>query len=82
MSQEKVNKYKEQKANRKKIIKKEKAKHFFRKCMVGIVGVALIGWLGYSAYGIYDSNRPKQTAEVDYTAITDYQTSLTSGSEK
>ena len=42
MSQEKVSRYKEEKANRKSMMKKEKRKHFFRKCVVGIVALA---WL-------------------------------------
>ena len=33
-------------------------------------------WLGYSGYNLYDSSRPKQTAQVDYTAITEYQSHL------
>lgn len=49
MSQEKVARYKEEKANRKTMMKKEKRKHFFRKCVVGVVAIGLIGWIGYSA---------------------------------
>lgn len=76
MSQEKVDKYKQEKANRKKNMQKEKAKHIVRRCVIGVLGLALIGWIGYSGYTVYESNRPKQTAEVDYTAIEDYQQSL------
>ena len=53
MSQEKVSRYKEEKANRKAMMKKEKRKHFFRKCVVGIVALGLVGWIGYSAYSMY-----------------------------
>lgn len=77
MSQEKVDRYKQEKANRKKTMKKEKAKHLLRRCVVGVLGLALVGWLGYSVYHVYDTNRPKQTAEIDYSAISDYQQSLT-----
>lgn len=76
MSQEKVDRYKQEKANRKQNMKKEKVKQGFRRIVVGVLGLALVGWLGYSAYNVYDSSRPKPTAQVDYTAITDYQTSL------
>lgn len=76
MSQEKVSRYKEEKANRKAIMKKEKRKHFFRKCVVGIVELGLVGWIGYSAYSMYESSRPRQTAEVDYSAIDSYIDSL------
>lgn len=76
MSQQKVDRYKEEKANRKQTIKKERVKHLIRRCVVGVLGVALIGWLGYSAYNVYESNQPKQTAAVDYQAISDYQQKL------
>ncbi len=76
MSQEKVDRYKQEKANRKQNMKKEKVKQLFRRCVVGVLGLALIGWLGYSAYNVYDTSRPKQTAQVDYTAITDFQSDL------
>lgn len=72
MSQEKVARYKEEKANRKSMMKKEKRKDFFRKCIVGVVALGLVGWIGYSAYNMYESNRPRQTAEVDYSEINNY----------
>lgn len=76
MSQEKVDRYKQEKANRKQNMKKEKAKQVFRRGVVGVLGLALIGWLGYSAYNVYETNKPKETAQVDYTAITEYQSDL------
>ena len=72
MSQEKVARYKEEKANRKAIMKREKRKHFVRKCAVGIVSVALIGWIGYSAFEMYQSSIPREMAEIDYTEIDTY----------
>ena len=76
MSQEKVARYKEEKANRKTMMKKEKRKQFFRKCVVGVVAIGLIGWIGYSAYNMYESSRPRQMAEVDYSEIDSYIESL------
>lgn len=69
MSQEKVDRYKEEKANRKKIMKKAKIMNMVRKCVVGVVGLVLIGWIGYSAYNTYDANRPQEKVEIDYTSI-------------
>ena len=37
MSQEKVDRYKKEKANRKKNLKKEKFQNILRKCVVGVV---------------------------------------------
>ena len=76
MSQEKVDRYKKEKANRRKIMKKEKIQYIIRRCVVAVLAVALVGWIGYSAFRVYEDSRPVETAEVDYNAITDYETSL------
>lgn len=76
MSQEKVDRYKQEKANRKQNMKKEKLKQALRRVMVGVLVLALFGWLGYSGYNLYDSSRPKDSVQVNYMAITDYQSSL------
>lgn len=76
MSQAKVDQYKKNKMNRKKNARKDKVKHAFRRIAVGVVSLALVGWLGYSVYNLYETNKPQQTAEIDYSAITNYQQSL------
>lgn len=76
MSQEKVDRYKQEKANRKKIMKKEKAANVARKCVVGLAALLLVGWVGYSAYGTYKSNKPKESVEIDYTALTEFSNNL------
>lgn len=76
MSQEKVDKYKQQKANRKEIMKKEKMQHMIRRCIVAVCGLALVVWLGYSAFNVYEQNQPKDAVSVNYDAITDYQSDL------
>ncbi len=78
MSQEKVDRYKNEKANRKKIMKKQKAMQIVRNTIMSVAALALIGWLGYSAYDLYVQSQPREVAEVDYTAIDDYASSLTS----
>jgi len=81
MSQEKVDKYKEQKANRKQIIKKEKRKRLIGSCVATLIGLAVIGWIGYSAFGKYQSTQPRQVADVDYTAVSEYIQSLSATEE-
>lgn len=76
MSQEKVDRYKQEKANRKKNMKKEKFQNALRKCAVVVVGVVLIGWIGYSAYGTYEAKKPKQEAQLDYSALTGLNSEL------
>ena len=82
MSQEKVDRYKKEKANRKQIMKKEKAVNALRKCIVGVVGLILIGWIGYSAYGTYENSRPRGEVQIDYTAVNELQNRLTAVQEE
>lgn len=82
MSQEKVDKYKKEKANRKQIMRREKMANLLRKCVVGIVGLILVGWIGYSAYGTYESSKPKEEAQIDYSAFDDLQNRLEAAQEE
>ena len=78
MSQAKVDARKEQKKNRKKIEAHEKRMTLLRG-LIALVVVALIGaWAGYSGYVRHEENKPHQTAEVDYTAVNDYLTDMSS----
>lgn len=72
MSQEKVNRYKEEKANRKKMLRRQKVMNTVRKTVVSVVCVAVLGWIGYSAYSTYTESKPRESYEVDYSAVTEY----------
>ncbi len=75
MSQEKVNQYKEAKKNRKETAKKAKQKSLITKIGVGVVGAALVIWLGYSAVvSIQNAEGPAVT--VDTNAVTEYVNGL------
>lgn len=78
MSQEKVDRYKQEKANRKKNMKKEKVATAVRRCLYGVVGLVLIGWVGYSAYNTYESKKGVEEVQIDYTAIDNYAQGLVS----
>ena len=82
MSQEKVDKYKKEKANRKQIMRREKMANLLRKCVVGIVGLILVGWIGYAAYGTYESSKPKEEVQIDYTAVNELQDRLATVQEE
>lgn len=41
-----------------------------------LVALALIGWLGYSAYDIYESGKERTVSEVNYDAVSDYLNGL------
>ena len=81
MSQEKVDRYKKEKANRKKIMRKQKIMNFVRKGVLALVALALIAWLGYSAYDMYESGKDRVVAEVNYDSISNYLNNLTVQSE-
>ncbi len=78
MSQEKVDRYKLEKANRKKTIKKQRAMNYVRKTVLALAAFALVGWLGYSAYQTYDAGKERAEAEVNYDAINTYLEQLES----
>ena len=73
MSQEKVTRYKEEKANRKQIMKKQKRASIIRNTIASVVVVAVVGWIGYSGVAFYLENRPRAEVDVDYTAISEYE---------
>ena len=81
MSQEKVDSYKQEKANRKQIMRKQKAMGIVRKLILAVVAIALVGWLGYSAFDIYESGKERVVAEVNYDAVTNYLNNMSTTTE-
>ncbi len=75
MSQEKVDRYKQQKVNRTKEMKREKMKVNLEKAVIGAIGILLCVWIGFS---IYDKVHvePVENYEVNLDALVDYQNSL------
>ncbi len=81
MSQAKVDHYKEQKANRKEIMKKAKRRALIGKCVGIVCGLAIVAWVGGSGYIKFIKNAPKKSITVDYTAMDEYLESLTPAEE-
>ncbi len=77
MSQDKVDRYKQEKANRKKTLRRQKILNYVRTGVIGVVAVVLVGWIGFSAYNVYDSNRESETVEIDYTSIDNLAQNIT-----
>jgi hypothetical protein len=76
MSQAKVDQYKKEKANRKKIMAKERRQRRFA-AFVGCVAVlAVVVWAGRSAYNIYEDSRPEVSYVIDSDAVEDYLDTL------
>lgn len=68
MSQAKVDRYKEQKKNRAKIMAKEKREWFFTKLGLSLIACAMVVWIGFS---IYHGVTSKDTTDTTTTAETD-----------
>ena len=81
MSQKKVDRYKKEKNNREKLQKREKRILNLEKVVVTVICIAVVGWIGYSAYDLVTREDPNAeqevvTTEMDVTAIPDYFNSL------
>ena len=55
MSQAKVEQHKKDKANRKKIMAKERVQRLAVRICAVVVLVAIVGWAGYTGYQYYES---------------------------
>ena len=82
MSQAKVDRYKEQKKNRKQIIKKEKREWMATKLGLSVIAIVLVAWIGISAYsGITGTEEETATVEkstytLDVSPLDDYISGL------
>jgi hypothetical protein len=76
MSQAKVEKYKKEKAGRKKTLAREKAGRMAGRVCAWVILLAIVGWAGYSGYQYYEDNQPTQTYYTDISALSDYLSGL------
>lgn len=78
MSQKKVDQYKDNKRNRKKIMKKEKRVLILEKLAGVVVCAAIIVWAGFSIYKYAGSNSSTATTStsVNIEAISEYYNSI------
>lgn len=77
MSQAKVDRYKEEKANRKQIMAKQKRNRIIGTVCAWVVAAAIVGWAGYSIYHVYEKNKPLETIYANLDAVNDYMKALT-----
>lgn len=83
MSQKKVDVYKQQKANRDKIMKKEKMILRLEKLAALVVCLAAVCWAGYSIYDKATAGQEDVTVEtvMDTSALDNYLSSLSQDAE-
>ncbi|WP_373217127.1 hypothetical protein [Ruminococcus sp. 5_1_39BFAA] len=74
MSQKKVDIYKQQKANREKIMKKEKLILTLEKLAALVICLVAVCWIGYSVYGKVTEGQTETEVEtvMDTSALDDY----------
>lgn len=82
MSQAKVDRYKQEKKNRDKIMKKQKMEWLATKIVLGVFGVAIVGWAGFSTYQAFNGPKDNVVVEtesytVNTSALDDYLNGLT-----
>ena len=76
MSQAKVDRYKKEKADRKKTMRKEKIMRNVKRCVAGVIVLAIVGWFGYSAYDLHSSNQERAVAEENNDSLKDNLSTL------
>lgn len=76
MSQQKVDRYKKEKANRKKTLRKEKRRSVLYKIAATAAAIAVVGGIGYSVYQIQAKKAAKAGVQVDYTAVNELTSKL------
>ena len=76
MSQEKVERYKQEKANRKKTLAREKMKRNVSRVCAWTILLLIVGWAGYSGYQYYEAKQPAKTIFCQTTEIDNYMDSL------
>ncbi|MBR2527168.1 MAG: hypothetical protein IKE58_01650 [Blautia sp.] len=74
MSQKKVDAYKQQKANREKIMKKEKMILRLEKGLAMLVCLGIVCWVGFSIYGKATENRVQEVVDtqISTAALDEY----------
>ncbi|SDB26317.1 hypothetical protein [Eubacterium oxidoreducens] len=72
MSQAKVDRYKQEKANRKQIMAKQKRQSFFGKLIFLLILAAIVVWAVFSIKSYIESNTEVTKTYVNLDALTDY----------
>lgn len=83
MSQKKVDAYKAEKANRERIMKKEKLILTIEKLAALVACMVAVCWIGYSVYGKVTEGQETVTTEtvMDTSALDSYLNGLSADSE-
>lgn len=83
MSQEKVERNRERKANRKKLNRKKKITNITVSILTAIVCAGIIVWIGFSVYSKQTASKDDTVSKIgiDVSAINEYMDSLVEGEQ-
>ena len=76
MSQAKVDRYKKEKADRKKTMRKEKIMRNVKRCVAGVIVLEIVSRFGYSENYMQTSKQERSVAELNYYTLKDYLSTL------
>lgn len=76
MSQAKVDRYKEEKKNRKANMKKAKAKKGLAALIGVVICAALVVWIGFSVRNYVVANQPTTVTDINLDATADFLNNL------
>lgn len=76
MSQEKVDRYKKEKANRRATLAKAKKKKLLVKILSAVACLAIVLWIGYAVYDNAQDKANAIAAEVNLEPIQEYLSTL------
>ena len=76
MSQQKVDKYKQDKANRSQIIKKQKRAVRIEFIAAAVVMIGLVGWFAHSYYDRVAETKPPVEYPIDSAVVDEYLNDL------
>ena len=82
MSQQKVDKYKQEKAHRSEIIKKQKRSVRIEILVAVLVAVGLVGWFGWSYHARAEKTKPPVDYPINSSAIDDYLSDLNASDDE
>ncbi len=82
MSQEKVDQYKKEKANRQKIMKREKMKNRLGLLAAAVIIIGLLGWFSVSVYqnSVASAAKSVDTVTLDTSDINAYMNEISTES--
>lgn len=76
MSQAKVDRYKKEKAGRKKMMRREKIKKGIRRGVYSLVALCIALGIGFTVYSGMQDKKPRTQIQVNYDSLNSYMSTV------